>query len=78
MEVLPHAFSTLVLNGGQRSASHSGHLTSRQGALNTNLKWGWVDPTVYLDVVDKRTITCPSGIQIPVSCPPCSLVSIMI
>jgi len=68
-----HAFSTLVLNGGQWSASRSGYLTSRQAALSTDLKWVWVDPTAYPDVVDKRTITCSSGIQIPVSCPACSL-----
>jgi hypothetical protein len=45
---------TLVLEGGEWSASHLGHFTPGERALGTHWIGGWVGPRAILDVVVKR------------------------
>jgi len=54
-----HAFLTLALNGGERSASHHGHYTPREKATGTHWTGGWVGPRASLEAVVKRKILSP-------------------
>jgi len=49
----------LVLDGGERSASHPGHFTPRERAPGNHWTGGWVGPRAGLDMVVKRKISSP-------------------
>jgi len=56
VEVQFHAFLTSALNGGEWSASHPSHFTSRKGAPATHSVGGWVGPRAGLVLVAMRKI----------------------
>jgi hypothetical protein len=58
VEVLLHAFLTLTLDGGERSASRRGCFTPGEIALGTRSIRIWVGPRTGLDLVAKRRNPC--------------------
>jgi hypothetical protein len=56
VEVQLHGFLTLVLDGGEWSASHPGRFTPRERAPGTHWIGGWVGTRAILDVVVKKKI----------------------
>jgi hypothetical protein len=55
-----HAFSTSALDGGEWSASRTGHFTPMEKPPGTHWIGGWVGPSAGLDIaVVKRKISSP-------------------
>jgi hypothetical protein len=50
---------TSALDGGEWSASRTGHFTSRERASGTHWIGGWVGPRAVIDAVVKREIPYP-------------------
>jgi hypothetical protein len=65
VEVYPHAFFTLALDGGEWSASRFGRFTSRERAPGTHWIGSWVGSRAGLDAVVKRKIPRIVGRQNP-------------
>jgi hypothetical protein len=57
---------TAALDGGEWSASCSGHFTPRERAPSSYWIGGWVSPRAGLDTVLKRKIPSPLGVQTPI------------
>jgi hypothetical protein len=56
-------FLTLVLDGGEWSASRPGRFTPEESAPGTHWIGGWVGPRVRLDSMEKRQILPLPGIE---------------
>jgi len=56
----------LALDGGERSASCTSCLTTRERALITYWLGGYLGSRTYLDMVAKRKIPAPAENQTPV------------
>jgi hypothetical protein len=62
-----HVFLTLVLDGGNWSASSPGRFTPGERAAGTHRKGGWVGPRARLDAVANRKdpFSAPAGNRTP-------------
>jgi hypothetical protein len=56
VEVQLHAFLTSAVDGGEWSASRSGHFTPKERGRGTHSIGGWVGPRAVLDAMVKRKI----------------------
>jgi hypothetical protein len=64
---------TLVLDGGEWSASRPSHFTHGERAPGTHWIGDWVGPRAGLDDTEKRKFLTPPGLQLlPVGVPACS------
>jgi hypothetical protein len=54
-----HTFLTFLLDGGEQSASCTGHFTPAEIIPVTHWIEGLVGPTVGLDAVEKREVSTP-------------------
>jgi hypothetical protein len=52
-------YCSIILYGGEWSASRPGHFIPRERVPGTHWMGGWVDPRKCLDTVVKRNIFCP-------------------
>jgi hypothetical protein len=59
-------FLTSVLDGGEWSASRSGHFISGGRASGTHWVGGWVGPRAGLDAADRKTMNTPVENRTPV------------
>jgi hypothetical protein len=64
VDVYVHIFLTSALVGGKWSASRPGRFTPGEGAPVSHWIEGWVDPRTGLDVVEKRKILDPTGLEL--------------
>jgi hypothetical protein len=61
MEFYIHTLLTSVLDGGEWSASCSGHCTTNKRDSSTHWRGVWVGPRASLNMVAKRKIPAPAG-----------------
>jgi len=59
MKAVP--FLTSALNGGERPASHPGHLNPTEKATSTHGTGGWVGARACLDILEEKS-SCPATI----------------